>query len=645
MRVVKALDAGPMLATARAADRAGRDERRGRARPRASSARGCWSTTVDALAAAAPSRRRRTRRVDLRGQAHQGRGRGRLDASRRARIHNLVRGLHPWPLVAARLGGIVACSFTGPRLTDDGADADRPARSSRRTAIDLEIVAGDGVRHPRSSRSSPKGDASMSGARVPRRPPRPAGRDDRAGMIAPARVAAYDVLRAVGSGPSGSAAGARASRVPACTTNATARWPARSPPARCAGRAALDHLIASCAGRPLAQLDPRGPRHPPPRRSSSCSTSTASRASAVVNDAVSLTKRAGKRSAARSRERGARASSCASADTLPLPPRPADPRDQRGGARLPGGHAVASALAGGALAAPVRLRGGRGVGCGSTTPPAPLTLRVNRLRDDPRGADRGAGRGRTSASSLAASRPDALIVARGQSAADAARRRRLVLRPGRSVAARRRCSSAPGRANGCSTPARRRAARRRRWRPPWRTTAWSPPPTCAAAASSCWPEPSRSRGRARCRVLQADAARPLPFSPGLRCRPRRRALLGPRHHPARPRHQVAADRGRTSPRSPPPSGGCCDQAAGVSAPGRTARLCDLLERARGERRGRRRRSWTARPDFRRGPAGAELSEAVADAGRSSAAACALCRTATASKRFSRRPWSKAAGPQ
>jgi methionyl-tRNA formyltransferase len=59
------------------------------------------------------------------------------------RIHNLVRGLQPWPLVAARLGGVrVLVHRTA--LTDERSDG--PAATILRArGDDLSVVAGDGV--------------------------------------------------------------------------------------------------------------------------------------------------------------------------------------------------------------------------------------------------------------------------------------------------------------------------------------------------------------------------------------------------------------------------------------------------------------------------------------------------------------------
>jgi len=144
-------------------------------------------------------------------------------------------------------------------------------------------------------------------------------------MIAPARLAAFDVLRAVGTGRAdlGSALARERGRLSDERDRAlageiatgTLRW-----------QGAFDHVIAAFAGRPLRKLDPEVvdilrltmfqilhlDRIP---------------ASAAVKDAVDLTGKAGKRSASGlvnallrrvTRER----------DKLPLPVRPGDPSDR-----------------------------------------------------------------------------------------------------------------------------------------------------------------------------------------------------------------------------------------------------------------------------------------------------------------------------
>lgn len=145
-------------------------------------------------------------------------------------------------------------------------------------------------------------------------------------MIAPARQAAYDVLRAVTSGRADlPAALARARRrldderdraLAGEIAAGTLRW-----------MGAFDHLIAHFAGRPIDKLDPEVVDI---LRLTAFQLLHLDRipASAAVNDAVNLTRRAGKKSAAGlvnallrriSRERG----------SLPLPPRPegGEPRE------------------------------------------------------------------------------------------------------------------------------------------------------------------------------------------------------------------------------------------------------------------------------------------------------------------------------
>ena len=144
-------------------------------------------------------------------------------------------------------------------------------------------------------------------------------------MISPARVAAYDILSAVSAGNADLA-----------TANAFARAGLRDERDRALAseiatgvlrrRAALDHVIATFAKRSLDRLDPEIVEI---LRLGAYQLLHLSRvpASAVVDDAVNLARRAGKTSAAGfvnavlrtlSRKRQA----------LPLPPRPADASDR-----------------------------------------------------------------------------------------------------------------------------------------------------------------------------------------------------------------------------------------------------------------------------------------------------------------------------
>ena len=144
-------------------------------------------------------------------------------------------------------------------------------------------------------------------------------------MIAPARIAAYEILRAVETTRTdlGSALAKYRARLEDDRDRAlageiatgTLRW-----------QGAYDHVIQAFAKRPLRQLDAEVVIV---LRLSMFQLLALDRipASAAVKDAVDLTGKAGKRSAAGlvnavlrrvSRER----------DQLPLPPRPADPQDQ-----------------------------------------------------------------------------------------------------------------------------------------------------------------------------------------------------------------------------------------------------------------------------------------------------------------------------
>ena len=144
-------------------------------------------------------------------------------------------------------------------------------------------------------------------------------------MIAPARVAAYEILTAVSAGSADLPAAIASSRaglhddrdraLAAEIATGVQRW-----------RAALDHLIAAFSKRPLARLDPEIVEI---LRLSLYQLLHLTRvpASAVVDDAVKLVRRASKTSAAGfvnavlreiSRNRG----------SLPLPPRPLDPANR-----------------------------------------------------------------------------------------------------------------------------------------------------------------------------------------------------------------------------------------------------------------------------------------------------------------------------
>ena len=144
-------------------------------------------------------------------------------------------------------------------------------------------------------------------------------------MIAPARVAAYEILRAVSTGRADLPAAIAARRealgderdraLAADIATGVQRW-----------RAALDHLIVHFAKRPIERLDPQVVEI---LRLSAYQLIHLTRvpASAVVDDAVKLTRKVGKASASGFVNAVLRAVSRKRHD-LPLPPAPADPDDR-----------------------------------------------------------------------------------------------------------------------------------------------------------------------------------------------------------------------------------------------------------------------------------------------------------------------------
>jgi 16S rRNA (cytosine967-C5)-methyltransferase len=227
-------------------------------------------------------------------------------------------------------------------------------------------------------------------------------------VIAPARVAAYDVLSTVSAGlanlPDALAASrgtlrdARDQALAADIAIGVQRW-----------RATLDHLIVSFTKRPIQRLDREVVEV---LRLSVYQLLHLTRvpAAAVVDDAVNLTGRAGKRSAAGLVNAVLR-SIARNRPALPLPPRPIDPDD---------GQAALAYLSV-TLSHPEWLvsRWLRRYGFEATerwlrfdNAPAPLTLRANRLRNTP---DELIERLRRNQISVRRTRfaPDALIVEEG----------------------------------------------------------------------------------------------------------------------------------------------------------------------------------------------------------------------------------------
>ena len=228
-------------------------------------------------------------------------------------------------------------------------------------------------------------------------------------MIAPARVAAYQILLAVAAGRADLPAAIAHARLTLADDRDRAlasdiatgveRW-----------RAALDHLIVHFSRRAIARLDPEVVAI---LRLSAYQLLHLTRvpASAVVDDAVSLTGKAGKRSASGLVNAVLRALS-RTRHALPLPPRPIGHASDR-----PAAIAYLSVTLSHPRWLVERWYGRFGFEATDAwlhfnNAPAPLTLRANRLRTTPAElADRLAQeRVRVTAGRFA---PDALIVQEG----------------------------------------------------------------------------------------------------------------------------------------------------------------------------------------------------------------------------------------
>ena len=366
MRVVKALDAGPMIA--KVTRPIGEDETSAEV-----------ERDIARLGARAARRGRRRDRRGARVGDAAGRSRGDLRAQDREgrRHHRLVAAgasTFTTRFAASIRGRTPIRDLQGERTillrseVERGAAGQRerrPAPCSTRTPISFTVQTGDGVlrlltlqregRRPVTAREFLAGRRIEPGARfVPSR--------SRV-MIAPARTAAFTALRDVNAGRARSACGACARSARRFRTSAIARWRPTSSPARCAGSGSsttsssilpsdrstkLDFevlQILRLGAYQLLHLD----RVP---------------AAAAVNDAVAMTRRARKTSAAGLVNAVLRGD-LAQRARLPLPLRP--PEGDR--ASLSGSLAVSSRLARRRWLDAVWIRRGRSVGDSSTTPP------------------------------------------------------------------------------------------------------------------------------------------------------------------------------------------------------------------------------------------------------------------------------------
>ncbi len=299
-------------------------------------------------------------------------------------------------------------------------------------------------------------------------------------MISPARVAAYEILSAVEAGRADLSDALAATR----TTLRDDRDKALAAEIAIGvqrQRAALDHLIAHFARRPFHRLDREVLEI---LRLSVYQLLHLTRvpAAAVVDDAVDLTGRAGKRSASGLVNAVLRAIS-RHRHALPLPPRPEDPADRPRALEYLSRHALTPGMARLTLVRHLRLRRHRGLAAVQQRTGAADASREP-LSQYAAGADRAAPkrRRRRPRRPLRARRADRR---RRTSPARGGPGCRLVRRAGRGVAARDPACRRGPRALSCSTPAHPLAARRRRWRPACRDAACSSRATSAIGAWIC----------------------------------------------------------------------------------------------------------------------------------------------------------------
>ena len=550
MRVVKALDAGADASRRPAADR--RRTRRAK-RSSATSPSSAPPCSCDVLRRAGdgPAREEAAGRAPARPTrpgSTQGRRAHRLGARRRApsttRSAACTRGRTPSRRSTARRVIVLRTAPGGRRRRPPAAGAghdrsrragDRLARRHRRGAPRTSLRSS-----PRATRAGRRASSSPA-ARLPPGAVRAMSRD-RAGARAPrtTRSAAVD------AGRSRSARRARRARADASPTSAIARWPPKSPPARCAGRARS--TTSSAPRRPArSPARSRGARHPPAQRLSAAPPRPRARRRPSWTTRSSWRRRRGKTAPPGSSTRCCAASRAARRAAAARRARPRRPT-------------TAGALD--YLSSRCRTRAGS-PSAGSTRTASTARSRGCEF-DNAAGAADAAGQHaaeRRATSWPRASRahgvdgeptrfaPDGLVVVDGQSAAHAAGLDEgLFVLAGRGLAARARCSPAPrpgervldacaapgGKTTALAAAMRRPRARRRGRRP-------------AAGASAPAARPCRGPARRACASCRPTPRRRCPSAPVFDAVLRGRAVLGARHAPARPRHPVAAAPRRTCP--------------------------------------------------------------------------------------------------
>ena len=290
MRVVEALDAGPMLAACRTPigpDETSVDARAAPGGARRRAAR--RDRRSPGARATSPRRRRTTSLRDLRARSWTRGARSRLDApgarDPQPDSRHSTRGRWP-PRCCA--GGASCC--IAPRSTRRGADP-RRARHDRRRRARRARRRGRRRRAARCSELQPEGRPAMPRSRLPQRAigSTPGDRVDagaaRRAMSA-ARAAAARVLVAVERGRTTLAAKSSAP-APTSPTRATARSCSSSSPVRCGGRRSSTPASRQSARARSARSTPR-PRRPARSAPTSFSTSIACRRTPSVHESVEV---------------------------------------------------------------------------------------------------------------------------------------------------------------------------------------------------------------------------------------------------------------------------------------------------------------------------------------------------------------------
>ena len=273
------------------------------------------------------------------------------------RLHNLIRGLHPWPH-ASRVPQRSSCDSSPLGGLERARRTPQPARSSRRTGDHLLVATGDGALDLVEVQA--EGKRQDARARIPGGPSggrgrpvcRSCPRHDRAAPASPRTRSSGGLERtptcpsAIASARTGLrddrdralAAGDRNRRAAMARGARSRHRPTFSEPADRAPRSSRSLEILRLSAYQLLHL-------------------TRVPASAVVDDGVNLARRASKRAAPPASSTPSCARSRASGDALPLPPRPARSVDRDAALDYFSHHAVASAVARDAVVRRYRVRG------------------------------------------------------------------------------------------------------------------------------------------------------------------------------------------------------------------------------------------------------------------------------------------------